>query len=144
MPIRHGLQVAVIALMLSSSPAMTAALTEERRADAMIELPGDGPYRRFIVKYRAASAPGRDAEAVQARLDRAVAATGLTRAGGATPLSLTWQRRLAVQADVLQADRPLEREEARRLLRQLAADPDVEYVEVDAMMGIGPVRGNDR
>ncbi|MDH5822137.1 hypothetical protein QFW77_03920 [Luteimonas sp. RD2P54] len=102
------------------------------------ELAGPGPYQRFIVKYRAHTVPGRDPREVQSRLDRAVAASGLMLSDEDTPLALRWQRRLAVQADVLQAERPLQRAEARRLLEALAADPDVEYLEVDALMRAGP------
>ncbi|WP_149195972.1 hypothetical protein [Luteimonas suaedae] len=107
------------------------------------ELPGLGPYQRFIVKYRGDSAPGRDPGAVQARLDRAAASSGLST-GGDVPSALAWQRRLGVQADVVKVDRPLDRDQAQRLMQRLADDPDVEYVEVDAMMGIDPIRGGDR
>ncbi|WP_407354254.1 hypothetical protein [Luteimonas sp. R10] len=107
------------------------------------ELPGPGPYQRFIVKYRSDSVPGRDPGKVQARLDRAAASSGLS-AGDGAPQAVSWQRRLAVQADVFKTDRPLGREQALRLMRRLAADPDVEYVEVDAMMGVAPERGPQR
>ncbi|NZA26667.1 hypothetical protein H0E84_09740 [Luteimonas sp. SJ-92] len=123
-----------LALTLGAGPAGA----EETMAATVGELPGPGPYQRFIVKYRSDSAPGRDPRAVQSRLDRAVAASGLMLSDEDTPLALQWQRRLAVQADVLQAERPLDRAEARRLLEALAADPDVEYVEVDALMRAGP------
>ena len=43
-------------------------------------------------------------------------------------------RRLAVGADVVRADRKLDRVEAETLMRQLAADPNVEYVEVDRLL----------
>ena len=68
-----------------------------------------------------------------ARLARPAAAAKLSPA----PV-LRWQRRLAVQADVLVVDRPLDRDEAAALMHAFAADPDVEYIEVDQMMGIGP------
>ena len=96
-----------------------------------IELPGEGPWQRFIVKYRGDSEPGRDTREVQARLDRA--ATGLSQ-GDASRLRLSWLRRLGIGADVFHSDRPLEQPAARRLMETLAVDPDVEYLEVDAVM----------
>ena len=54
-------------------------------------------------------------------------------------VALQWQRRMGVGADVVAASVPLDRAQAQRLLERLAADPDVEYAEVDGMMTIGPV-----
>ncbi|WP_267120712.1 S8 family peptidase, partial [Xanthomonas sacchari] len=45
-------------------------------------------------------------------------------------------RRLAVGPEVVKASRPLDRAEAETLMRQIAADPNVEYVEVDQRMTI--------
>lgn len=97
------------------------------------ELSGAGPFQRFIVRYRDGSGPAREQDQVPARLARTAAAAKLSP----TP-ALRWQRRLGVQADVFVVDRPLDREAAAALMRAFAADPDVEYVEVDRMMGIGP------
>lgn len=107
------------------------------------EFPGPGPYQRFIVKYRRDSVPGRDPKAVQVRLDRAAASSGLS-GGDVAPPAAAWQRRMGVQADVFKTERPLDREQALRLMRRLADDPDVEYVEVDALMGIASARGRER
>ena len=41
--------------------------------------------------------------------------------------------RLAVGADVVRTDRKLDSARAERLMRRLAANPDVEYVEVDKL-----------
>jgi serine protease len=94
---------------------------------------GAGPFQRFIVRYRDGSDPARAQGQVPARLARTAAAAKLSPA----PV-LRWQRRLAVQADVFVVDRPLDRDEAATLMHAFAADPDVEYIEVDQMMGIGP------
>ncbi|MFZ7096608.1 hypothetical protein ACOPJQ_00570 [Luteimonas dalianensis] len=106
--------------------------------DTGIELPGDGPWQRFIIKYRGDSEPGRDTRQVQARLDRAAAAVAQGDAGG---LRLSWLRRLGIGADVFKADRPLQRAAARRLMQALAADPDLEYLEVDGLMQAYPQPG---
>jgi len=97
------------------------------------ELSGDGPFQRFIVRYRDGSAPARDQAQVPARLARTAASAKVSP----TP-ELRWQRRLAIQADVFTVDRPLDRGAAAALMQAFAADPEVDYVEVDRMMGIGP------
>ncbi len=99
-------------------------------ANQQAELPGDGTYQRFIVKYREASAPGRDPAAVQPRLD-AVAAT-------MAPVTLEWMRRMGVNADVFKTGAPIDAAQAQQLIERLSDDPDVEYVEIDGRMGIGP------
>lgn len=83
--------------------------------------PGDG-YDRFIVKYRDDVAAPADARRGQA----------YNPAG--KPVRLGLLRKLAVGAQVFKADRKLDRVEAAALMRQIAADPAVEYVEVDQLM----------
>ncbi len=94
---------------------------------------GAGPFQRFIVRYRDGSVPARDRDSVPGRLARAAAQVRSSPA----PVP-RWQRRLAVGADVFTVDPPLDRRAAEALMQALARDPDVEYVEVDRMMGIGP------
>lgn len=101
-------------------------------------LPGQGPWQRFIIRYRGDSAPGADCRQVQARLDRCTRA--MPRGAG---LRLSWLRRLGIGADVISADRALDREEAQRLMQALAADPDVEYVEPDGVMRAFAQTGRD-
>ena len=91
---------------------------------------------RFIVKYRAGSAPAVDPGRVQARLDRIAGALDPEH-----PVGLAWQRRLAVEADVFASSRPLAPAEVERLLQRFAEDPDVEYIEVDGRMTIRPRAG---
>ena len=106
--------------------------------DTAIDLPGAGPWQRFIIKYRGDSEPGRDTREVQARLDRAAAGVAGDDPGD---LRLSWLRRLGIGADVFKAERPLGRAAARQLMETLAADPDLEYVEVDAVMRAYPQPG---
>ena len=106
--------------------------------DTVIELPGEGPWQRFIIKYRGDSAPGREPQVVQARLEQAASVVARE---GAPGLRLCWERRLGIGADVFEADRPLDRAAARRLMEVLAADPDLEYVEVDGLMQAYPQPG---
>lgn len=98
------------------------------------DLPADGQFQRFIVKYRAGTEPAKDADAVQPRLDAAAGEV----AGGDGPVRLQWLRRLAVEADVFKASRPLDRQEAARLMARIAQDPQVEYIELDGVATIRP------
>nr|WP_206859858.1 S8 family serine peptidase [Lysobacter changpingensis] len=97
--------------------------------DARVHLSGtDVPAGtdRYIVRYRDGSAPRRDAAVLRSTLGAAATTTG--RATQLQPL-----RRMANGADVIRASRKLDRVEAESLMRRLAADPDVEYVEVDKL-----------
>src|SRR5690606_126063 len=85
----------------SGVPATSAA--EVCAMDTAIELPGKGPWQRFIIKYRGDSAPGREPQVVQARLEQAAPVVARE---GAPGLRLCWERRLGIGADVFEADRP--------------------------------------
>jgi hypothetical protein len=98
-----------------------------------VELPGEGPFQRFIVRYRADSPAGRESANVPEKLRQAAAALD------PAPV-LSWQRRLAVGGDVFTVDRPLDREQARQLMQAFAADPQVQSIEVDRRLGIDPPR----
>jgi serine protease len=82
-------------------------------------------YERFIVRYRETGLVRRSGaqqrvRVLQAALDR-----------GAVPARLQHLRRTASGGDVVRAARALDRVDAARLLRALAADPAVAHVEVD-------------
>ncbi len=81
---------------------------------------------RFIVKYRDGSAE----RAVTSQIGPSLSAAA-ARAGSAATLQHV--RRLAVGADVVRSNRKLDRVQAEALMRQIAADPNVEYVEVDKL-----------
>jgi serine protease len=117
----NALAVATL-LALATGSAMGAGRVE---ADG---LQSAQSFDQFIVKYRDGSAPRADAANLQRALDHAASAVG-NRAQGLRHL-----RRLAVGADVVRTGRKLDRVEAAELMRQLAANPDVEYVEVDRLL----------
>jgi serine protease len=129
----------VFAPMLSAAPAPRGATPRvDLRALATAK-----SFDRFIVKFRAGSEPARSASAVTAALDLAAGRTKAeiqrsyaARGGGALvqPWLLNRQRRLAVGADVFTSTQRLGRGQVRLLLAQLAADPDVEYVEIDQVL----------
>jgi len=99
-------------------------------------------YDQFIVKYRDGSIERRSVDAINRGLERATRAVGSSMRGatakrggaaGAAPKARHF-RRMALGADVVRIDRKIDRVDAETLMRQIASDPSVEYVEVDARM----------
>ena len=130
-------------LLLASSAAfllLTVTACMAAGPAKVAPLSGSGPFQQFIVKYKDGTAPAVES-AVQARLDRTVAGSGLKSAGA--PVKLNKQLRLSVGADVFRADRSLSKAEAEKLMQAFGADPDVEYIEIDGIMKIMPVTGGE-
>ncbi len=119
-PIVTGLLVAIAAV---SAPAFAGSAN-------LAGLSSDTSFDQFIVKYRDGSPERRDGTALQRSLGKAT--QSVVRAKGKA-LGLKHHRRMALGADVVRADRRLDRVDAATLMRQIAADPNVEYVEVDVL-----------
>ena len=130
-----SLLIALLVLALAASAAYAGV---PRYSLAGLE--SGKQFDRFIVKYRAGAPETTDADARQRSLDRA--ATRMEqdlRTGGPSSAAVaTWSlrhlRRMSLGADVVVSTRKLDRREAATLIRQLAADPDVEYVEPDRIL----------
>jgi serine protease len=118
---QHALAAAV-AVALTTAFASTAAAAG-RVDTAGLQSADQTSFDRFIVKYRA----GTSVTAQQKNL------TGAAK-GAAKAVSLGRVRTLSVGGEVVHANRPMDRVEAESLMRQIAADPNVEYVEVDRLM----------
>ena len=116
---------AVLAAAMASAPAVAAGQGVVNTAG----LQSDAGNDRFIIKYREGSAQRTSAAALNRSLN---AAANSTLHGQA--LGLKKLRRTAIGSDVLVTGKKLGPSEAEALMRQLAADPDVEYVEVDRIM----------
>src|SRR5690606_21349310 len=126
--------------------AMAFAGTAVSAAEVHLDALRDGEqYDRFIVKFRDSAPEAQNAAALQRALERAsVGAQQMIQAqraqagriGGRDnkPLEVGHLRRLAVGGEVVRSSRKLNRAEAQELMRQLAANPNVEYVEVDQLM----------
>ncbi len=131
---KRGSRVRLLCLssaVLASLYALPAMAGRVDMSGLQVEQPGG--YDRFIVKYRDGSTESTNATQLQRSLTNA-ASTGVAKRGGRA-LGLQKLRRLAAGgAEVVRADRKLDRVEAESLMRQLAADPNVEYVEVDQRM----------
>ena len=122
---RLHLLAAAIALGLAAAAVPAAA---QGRVD-LSPLQSGETYDRFIVKYRDGSAPDTDPVERARAMGRAVG-PGV----GGKPIDVGHLRRISVGGDVIKASRKLDHVEAAQLMRQLANNPDVEYVEVDQLM----------
>jgi len=129
-------------LVVLGASAVTSLLLATPAFAGDVNLSGlsaEPTVQRFIVKTRdaapvgVASASAATSPTLRSTL-QSVAAAMPAKNGRA--LGLTSLRRLAVGPEVVKADRPLDRAEAETLMRRLAADPNVEYVEVDQRMTI--------
>ncbi|QSQ29955.1 S8 family peptidase [Xanthomonas translucens] len=128
-------------LIVLGASALTSLLLATPAFAGDVNLSGlsaEPTVQRFIVKTKdAASVASASAAATSPSLRatlQSVAAAMPAKNGRA--LGLTSLRRLAVGSEVIKADRPLDRTEAEALMRQLAADPNVESVEIDQRMTI--------
>ena len=115
--------LAVATALVLAAAAAPAAAGQVNTAG----LQSQASHDRFIVKYRDGSTPNASATALQQSLDRAANANG-------RGVGLERVRRIATGAEVVRADRKLDRVDAEALMRQIAADPNVEYVEVDRLL----------
>ncbi|WP_312310928.1 S8 family peptidase [Stenotrophomonas indicatrix] len=116
------------ASVLSSLLLATPALAGDVQLSGLQSAP---THQRFIVKYRDGSAPVANTTALASSLKTASA--GIASSQGRA-LGLQQVRRLAVGSTVVRTDRALDQAESELLMRKLAADPNVEYVEVDQIM----------
>ncbi|WP_425605948.1 S8 family peptidase [Lysobacter firmicutimachus] len=118
--------LAVATATALSCAAMSAFAAERVNLSSLNQHAQD----EFIVKYRDGSAQRSSAASLQSALS--TAATGFSGKGKA--LGLKHLRRIATGSELIRAGRKLDRAEAEALMRQIAADPNVEYVEPNARM----------
>ncbi len=123
-----SLRSTVLAAAIAAACSFSAGAVESKDAAAAAAAPQQ--FDRFIVKYREGSAQSADAAALSASLAKA---SRSVPASAGRALGMEKLRRLAVGADVIRTDRKLDGVEAESLMRQIAADPAVEYVEIDRL-----------
>ncbi|MFD0726510.1 S8 family peptidase [Lysobacter brunescens] len=120
----------VAAMLLAvSSMAAPAAFAGQAHLSG---LQTDTQFDQFIVKYRSGTAERNSSAAIDRGLQRATQGIARSKAGQA--VALKHFRRMSLGADVIRANRALGRSDAEALMRRIAADPNVEYVEVDVRM----------
>lgn len=114
-----GAAISTIAAVVGLSGGDTVAMPGVGMDDASAS--HGQTMQEFIVKYRGGRHARRD-------IDRLHRALRDAEAGFVQAASLRRVRRLATGADLIRADRPLDRAEALALMRRLARDPQIEYV----------------
>lgn len=117
--------VSAVSAVLVSAPAFAAGRLHYSPLSQYD--PADG----FIVGYRSGTGTGIAAAAGDARRQYVLDAAAARTFGRAQAPLLRHARRLATGADLVGIDRRIGRDEAERLMRAIAADPDVEYVEAN-------------
>jgi serine protease len=108
--------LALVVLILWAMPAIAGTVNASSLRDGET-------YDQFIVRFRE-GAPERTNATSRQRTLNAV--------GRGSDVALAHRLHLAVGADVIQAHRKLDRRAAERMMRRLAHQPGVEYVELDA------------
>lgn len=89
-------------------------------------------FDQFIVKYKDGSPERSETAAIDRGLMRAVQAS--VRRANRTPVIARHFRRMSLGADVVRTNQRLDRFDAETFMRQMALDPNIEYIEVDARM----------
>ena len=139
--LRRNALVAATALALSTSAVMAARNTQPAPRVILGALQSDTQFDRFIVKYRTGTPEAANVSNVQKSLnDASVRAYQLIQSArlqsgvqtkSAKPLAVSHFRRMTLGADVVSASEKLDRAGATILMRQIASNPNVEYVEID-------------
>lgn len=128
--------------------ATTLALGATSALAAQVDTAGLEPgqqYDRFIVKFRDSAPEATDAGALRRSIDaatvvanQAIQAARIQRgdiaAKSGKPLAARHLRRMSLGADVISTTQRLGRSEAEALMREIAANPNVEFVQVDRLM----------
>jgi len=126
--LRQRALVVLGASVLSSLLLANPALAGDVQLSGLSSAP---THQRFIVKYKDGNSQVVTPTALATSLKAAAAAVP---AAQGRALGLQKLRQLAIGPTVVKADRPLDAAESELLMRRLAADPNVEYVEVDQLM----------
>ncbi|MDH5833387.1 S8 family serine peptidase [Luteimonas kalidii] len=97
----------------------------------LIDLSGSPQHDQLIIRYKEGTHERNNPSAIASGLEtaaRAVAASMHDKT-----MRIDHVRRMALGADVIRIDRKLSRSDIERLMREIASDPDVEYVELDVL-----------
>ena len=136
--------VAATTLALAAQAGYAASAPDQAPRVDLSAIESGTQFDRFIVKYRAGTPEAANPAALQCALDAAsVGANQMiqgarAQAGGssrgAKPLATRHLRRMSLGADVFATSQKLGRAEAQLLMNQIAANPNVEFVQIDRLM----------
>ncbi|MFC0399601.1 S8 family serine peptidase [Paraburkholderia rhizosphaerae] len=93
-------------------------------------------YRGILINYRVGSSMRGHASSVEANVD---AAAGHASLSAAIALHAHYVRQLATGAELVHMNRDLSASETEALIRQIAADPAVKYVEPEYLMKLDDI-----
>ncbi|MCD9031760.1 S8 family serine peptidase [Luteimonas sp. Y-2-2-4F] len=116
-----------IATALAAPAAFAGGTIEYVKANTGALRQGE-TYDRFVIKYREGSVQRSDSASLL-RSVNAASSGALPASRASAPLRASYDRKLAFGADVVRYPRQLDYAEAEALIRQISADPAVEYVE---------------
>ena len=144
--IRRNTLALATALALTSPGLMAAGNNNTSARVNLSAIGSDTQFDRFIVKYREGTQEAKSAAVLQKALDIASVRThqliqsdrlqkGL-KSASTKPLAIGHVRRMSLGADVIASSQKLDRAAAATLMRQIAANPNVEYVEIDAILRV--------
>jgi serine protease len=141
--LRRNALVIATALALSTSAAMAANNTQPAPRVLLGALQSNTQFDRFIVKYRQGTPEAASVANVEKTLkDASVQVNQLIQSArlqsgvqtkSAKPLAIVHFRRMSLGADVISASQKLDRAGATILMQKIAANPNVEYVEIDRL-----------
>ncbi|MEH6422314.1 S8 family serine peptidase [Pseudomonas sp. CGJS7] len=122
----HALTAATALALTFAAPAMAGRVYLDN-------LKADGHYSRFIVKYRSGSEPTQAPNPLKASLsaaaERVALPSELKQRLGLKPL----RAMILSGARVVATDAALDRSQTETLMRQIAADANVEFVQIDEL-----------
>jgi serine protease len=142
--LRINTLVIATSLALGSSFAMAAPNVPASKVN-MGAINTDTQFNQFIVKYKDGTGPSKNVKELQKALDSASvranqmiqasrAQQGLKAARFGKPMQIGHVRRMSLGADVIATSEKLDRASTAMLMREIAANPNVEYVEIDAIL----------
>ncbi|MGO1071353.1 S8 family serine peptidase [Lysobacter sp. CA199] len=123
-----------VATALAIACVSGSAFAADRVDVASLSADGSQAFGRFLVTYKSGSAPRSDVASFNRSTTAAATAVSSRFGGGKRAVQLKRLRRTATGTDVVVSSRALNRDEAAALMKQLAADPNVESVSNDIMM----------
>jgi serine protease len=134
--------VAATSFALAAQAAFAAGAQPAPRVD-LSAIQSGTQFDRFIVKYKdgtpeasSQAALNRSLQSAAVGANQLVQASRIQRGDGsaAKPLAANHLRRMALGADVVATSQKLGRADAETLMRQIAANPNVEYVQIDRIL----------
>ncbi|HKT30851.1 S8 family serine peptidase [Dyella sp.] len=140
-------RIALVAALLLTVPAVHAADMQPLATSKVstVSSQDTDTYDKFIISYRQGSGIRNNRNEVTKDVQFAITASGIGRMASAystatmPSLTVTYKRKLGIGAELVQTSRRLNAAEANALMKKIAVNPDVVYVEPDWKLRIDDV-----